>query len=139
MNATGELVNYAGNLTSLEMTSSFFWSSPWMLAAPCNPVKLEMPARCTNDAIFLHAREILDNTMVSSPSITPACSFFSNQVVSVVISYWLFCCCLGDAVSAATAAALTTPAAARLRKLKLFRDPAAAAAPRPATEPCREV
>ena len=37
--------------TSLEMTSSFFWSSPWMLAAPARPVRLLMPARFTRLAI----------------------------------------------------------------------------------------
>ena len=88
------------------MTSSFFWSSPWMLDAPWSPVMLEIPARCTRDAICLHAREMLESTMVSSPSMTPACSCFNNHVVNVVMSYWLFFCCLGTGGSKLTAAAL---------------------------------
>lgn len=123
------------SLTSLEMTSSFFWSSPWMLEAPCNPVKLEMPALCTNDAICLHARAMLESTMVSSPSIAPACSFFSNHVVRVVMSYWLFCCCSGAAAagSASTETAALTEALLFL-KLTIRCFPA----PRPTTDPCSE-
>jgi hypothetical protein len=67
---------------------------------------LEIPARCTRDAICLHAREMLESTMVSSPSMTPACSCFNNHVVNVVMSYWLFFCCLGTGGSKLTAAAL---------------------------------
>lgn len=118
-------------LTSLEMTSSFFWSSPWMLEAPCSPVKLEIPALCTSDAICLHARAMLESTIVSSPSMSPACSFFSNHVVSVVMSYWLFCCCLGAAGSAPT---LTAALAVVLFFTLTIRLPA----PSPVTDPCSE-
>lgn len=101
-----------------------------MLAAPCNPVMLEMPALCTRDAICLQARAMLESTMVSSPSMTPACSFFSNHVVRVVMSYWLFACCLGAAVSAATAALTAT--------LFLCTLTICFPAPSPATEPCSD-
>jgi hypothetical protein len=33
--------------TVFDTTSSFFWSSPWMLAAPARPVRLLMPLRFT--------------------------------------------------------------------------------------------
>ena len=46
--------------TSFEMTSSFFWSSPWMLAAPARPVRLLMPARFTRLAICT-VHETLDS------------------------------------------------------------------------------
>lgn len=69
----------------METTSSFFWSSPWTLTAPWTPVKFEMLALCTSEAICLHAIEMLESTIVSSASITPACSCFSSQFVNVSI------------------------------------------------------
>lgn len=76
--------------TSLEITSSFFWSSPWILTAPWTPVRLEILALWTKEAICLQAIEILESTIVSSASITPACSCFNNQPVNVWISYAFF-------------------------------------------------
>jgi len=60
--------------TSLETMSSFFWSSPEMFCSPARPVKLEMPALFTMDAICLHATAIDDSTTASSLSILPSCS-----------------------------------------------------------------
>ena len=41
--------------TLLEMTSSFFCSSPWTLIPPWRPVRSEMPARVTRFAMVLQA------------------------------------------------------------------------------------
>ena len=60
--------------TSLDTMSSFFWSSPEMFCSPARPVKLEMPALFTMDAICLHATAIDDSTTASSLSILPSCS-----------------------------------------------------------------
>jgi len=71
--------------TSLETTSSFFWSSPWMLAAPAKPVRLEMPERLTSEAICLQAVATEERTTASSGSSEPlacSCRCFSVVVFS---------------------------------------------------------
>ena len=67
--------------TVLETTSSFFWSSPDEFWSPCRPVKLEMPALFTMDAICLHATATEDSTTASSLSILPACSSCNDNKV----------------------------------------------------------
>ncbi len=109
--------------TSLDITSSFFWSSPCIFEAPCKPVRLEIPALCTRDAICLHASEMLDNTMVNSASMIPFCSCCKSQPVKVSISYWLLLC-LGAGGSTLTAA-LATPAAFPDCLLQLYSCPLA--------------
>lgn len=109
--------------TSLDITSSFFWSSPCIFAAPCKPVRLEIPALCTRDAICLQASEMLDNTMVNSASMIPFCSCCKSQPVKVSISYWLLLC-LGAGGSTLTAA-LATPAALPDCLLQLYSCPLA--------------
>ncbi len=109
--------------TSLDITSSFFWSSPCIFEAPCKPVRLEIPALCTRDAICLQASEMLDNTMVNSASMIPFCSCCKSQPVKVSISYWLLLC-LGAGGSTLTAA-LATPAALPDCLLQLYSCPLA--------------
>jgi len=48
----------------------------------CTPVRLEIPARCTREAICLQAREMEESTTVISLSITPSRSCSSSQLVN---------------------------------------------------------
>ena len=70
--------------TSLDTTSSFFWSSPEKFCSPAAPVKFEMPALLTIEAICLQATAMDDSTTASSLSILPACSSCKGQMESAV-------------------------------------------------------
>lgn len=67
--------------TSLETTSSFFWSSPCTLAWPANPVRLLMPARFTKLAICLQAVAMDEMTIANSESKVPFCSSCKIQKI----------------------------------------------------------
>lgn len=46
----------------------------WTFCAPATPVRLEIPARFTREAICLQARAVEAMTVASSPSMVPFCS-----------------------------------------------------------------
>mmetsp|Transcript_661 Transcript_661/g.1551 ORF Transcript_661/g.1551 Transcript_661/m.1551 type:complete len:265 (+) Transcript_661:814-1608(+) len=70
---------------SLEMTSSFFWSSPWTLVSPARPVMLDRPALVTSELICLQASAIELSTTAISFLMFPFISCFSSHVVKVMI------------------------------------------------------
>lgn len=73
--------------TSLEMTSSFFWSSPCTFCAPAAPVRLLMPERDTRELICLQARATEDSTVASSPSMVLFCSSCGGEQARVVVVF----------------------------------------------------
>ena len=67
-------------------TSSFFWSSPCTLVSPARPVREEIPARLTREAICLHAVAIEVRTTTSSLSILPSASCSQSHIKSIFSS-----------------------------------------------------
>ena len=65
--------------TSLEITSSFFWSSPDWFERPARPFMSARLARCTREAICLQARPMEEMTVANSPSTVPFCSSYRQQ------------------------------------------------------------
>lgn len=54
------------------------------------PIRYKMLAYCTNDAIGLHAGEMLDIMIMILTSITPVCYWFKSQMGSIYVSCVLF-------------------------------------------------
>ena len=73
--------------TSLEMTSSFFWSSPCTFSAPASPVISAIAARVTMELICLQAVAMELSMIAISESMVPAASCLSSHTLSVFIPY----------------------------------------------------
>ena len=73
----------ASQKMSLEMTSSFFCSSPDSLLPPARPVRPVIGATATRLLIFLHAMAMLLTMIARSPLTRPAVSSRKRKVFRV--------------------------------------------------------